>query len=112
MRTRPPSYTYGHIAVQPFERLHGTTVTHDRKPKARAGGLSVHGDRTGTAGSVFTPQMGCRQATPFAQEICKRFPRLHVVGEFVTIEFRRQGFHLVCPSRTARRAVEACKRMR
>src|SRR5262249_41788288 len=108
----PAQYFHCGIVVQPFERLHGTTVTHDRKSQARAGGLSVHGDRAGTAGSVFTPQMGCRQATPVAQEICKRFPRLHFVGHFGTIEFKRQGLHLACTSRTARRTVEVCKRMR
>src|SRR5262245_8653576 len=56
--------------------------------------------------------MGCRQAAMVAQEICKRFPRLHVAGDFGTIEFKRQGLHLACTSRTARRTVEVCKRTR
>jgi hypothetical protein len=62
----PAQYFRCGIVVQPFERLHGMTVTHDRKSKASAGGLSVHSDRTGTAGSVFTPQMRCCEATAFA----------------------------------------------
>jgi hypothetical protein len=108
----PAQYFHCGIVVQAFEGLHGTAVAHDRKSKARAGGLSVHGDRTGTAGSVFTPQMGRRQTTTFAQEICKRFPRLHFVGDLGTIEFKRQGLHLACTSRTARRTVETCRRIK
>jgi hypothetical protein len=86
----PTQYLHRGIVLQPFKRLHGTAVAHDRKSKARAGGLSIHGDRAGTARSVFAPEMGCRQATAFAQEICKGFPRLHVAGDFGTVQFKRQ----------------------
>jgi hypothetical protein len=73
------------IVVESFESLHGMTVTHDRKSKTRASGLSVHDDRTSAACSVLAPQMrGCQSAT-IAQEIRKCFPRLHVVGDFGAI---------------------------
>jgi hypothetical protein len=108
----PAQYLHCGIVVQPFERLHGVTVTHDRKSKARSGGLSVHSDRTGTASSVFTPQMRCCEATAFAQEIRKGFPRLHFVGDFATIQFKRQRFHLACTCRTALSTVEVCKRIK
>src|SRR5262249_39720560 len=85
----PTQYLHRGIALQPFEGLHGTAVAHDRKSKARAGGLSIHSDRAGATGSVLAPEMGCRQATAFAQEICKGFPRLHVAGDFGTVQFKR-----------------------
>src|SRR5215470_11597153 len=97
------------VVLQPFEGLHGATVTHDRKSKARTRGLSVHSDRAGAACAVFAPQMGCREATAFAQEIRKGFPRLHFAGHCGTIQFKRQQFHLACSSRTARKTVEVSK---
>src|SRR5262249_3257791 len=108
----PAQYVHCGIVLQTFERLHGMTVTHDRKSKARASGLSIHGNGASTAGSVFTPQMGCCQATSFAQEIRKRLPRLHFGGDFGTIQFKRQGLHLASISPTARRTVEVCNRVK
>jgi hypothetical protein len=108
----PAQYFHCRILLQAFERLHAMTVAHDRKSEARARGLSVHGDRASTAGSMFAPQMGCCQATPFAQEIRKRLPRLHFGGDVGTIQLERQGLHLPCTSRTARRTVEVCNRIK
>ena len=108
----PAQHTHGGIVFQAFERLHGLTVTHDRKTKARAGGLPVHSNGAGTTGPLFTSQMGGREAAPFAQEIGQGFSRLHFVGDFGPIEFKGQGLHFACTSRTARRTVEVCKRIK
>jgi hypothetical protein len=34
------------------------------------------------------------------------------VGDFGTIELKGQGLHFACTSRTARRTVEVCKRIK
>jgi hypothetical protein len=108
----PAQHAHDGIVFKAFERLHALTVAHDGQAKAGAGGFSVHGNGAGTTGPVFTSQMGCREATSFAQEIGERFSRLHLVRDFATIELKGQGLHFACTSRTARRTVETCKRIK
>src|SRR5262249_2091216 len=56
----PAQHFHGGVVFQPFKRLYGLTLTHDREAKTGSGCLSVNGNGAGTAGSVFTSQMSCR----------------------------------------------------
>src|SRR5262245_39745677 len=100
------------IVVESFQGLNRLTVADDSQPKTRASGFAVDDDGARAARSVLAPEMGGGQAAASAQEIRKRFPRLHVAGDLGTVQIDGQGLHLLCISRTARRTVDACNRAR
>ena len=101
------------IVCAALERLNRAAVAHDRKSQARARGLSIHSDRAGAAGAVLAAEMRRGQPAAIAQEIGQRLTRLHVIGDLRAIQFDGSAeFIWLRMSRTARRTVDVCNRVR
>ena len=100
------------VILQTFEGLYRLPLTHDRKTQTRACGFPIHRNRAGAARPVLTPEMSGGEATALAQEIRESLPRLNIAGDPGTIQFQFQKDHRACISRTARKTVDACRRIK
>src|SRR6516165_48248 len=100
------------VILQTFEGLYRLPLTHDRKTQTRACGFPIHGNRASAARPVLTPEMSGGEAKAVAQEIRESLPRLDIAGDLGAVQFQFQKDHRACISRTARKTVDACRRIK
>jgi len=108
----PAQNFHRRVTLQTFEGLYRLPLTHDRKAQTRTCSLPIHGDRTGAACPVLASEMGGGEATAFTQEIRKALPWLDIAGDLGAVQFQFQRDHRACISRTARKTVDVCRRIR
>src|SRR4051794_7875550 len=106
----PAQHFHDCVLFHALQGLDVATVAHDCKAQAGTCGLTIDGDRARAACPVLASEMRGGQAAALAQEISQGFTRLHLVTGLITVQFKRDGHHLLCISCTARSTVDVWRR--